>query len=462
MNMTDQAHKREGEVSRVDPVVLLVDNKGRDLEIAVLIARHLESLGVGCRLEPLEAFRAALAHRPSMIVFNHLNASHLAAWSHRLADIGVLVGVIPNEGFVYNRAGRAFMSGRFHKPHVDHFFCWNEFHKEALMEEGDNRPGAVHVVGVPRFDFYFEPWSRLLPAVTPRRSGKPRILFCTNFVFARFVNRMQDAAALFAGKQQFAGSLVKDYVGAVQSHWRSRNKITEYLTALLDDGRFEVVLRPHPIEEKAFYEAWMKGLSAERRARLLYEPTGGIAQHILDCDLEISCESCTTAVESWIARKPTIDLIFDKHPMLYKEEPAAANIDCSGPAELPGLVAAQLANPLPAGKKTLRDAHLEKWCSSPDGTSALQIARVIAEAAQRKHPADWSKLDSADKRRARKLQFYRSLGLPYHHDWLLGLKASLRPKRYAAKLGAYRKSIKPGDVSAMRSIFDAAERSEAR
>ena len=455
MNMIE-AKSMQGKSGTVDPVVLLVDNKGRDLEIAVLIARHLEALGVGCHLEPLEAFRAAAgAHKPSMILFNHLNASHLASWSHRLKEMNVLVGVLPNEGFVYNRESRAFMSGRFHQPHVDHFFCWNEQHKEALIREGVDRTGAVHVVGVPRFDFYFEPWSRLLPAAPARTSDKPRILVSTNFVFAKFIDRMQDAAAIFAGKQQTV-SLVKDYKGAVESHWRSRNRILEYLNPLLDDARFEILLRPHPIEEKPFYEKWIEGLSAERRANLVYEPGGGIAQLILDCDLEISCESCTTAIESWVARKPTIELVFDRHPMLFKAEPSAANIECDDPAKLPDLIAQHLSQPVPADKQALRAKHLETWCATPDGTSALRIARTIADAVLKKAPADWSKLDSADARRAKKLNRRRASGKPYHFDRFLWLKSLLRPKRYAAKAGAYRKSITPSDVAVMRERFEAA------
>jgi surface carbohydrate biosynthesis protein len=451
-----EAKSMQAKAGAVDPVVLLVDNKGRDLEIAVLIARHLEALGVGCHLEPLEAFRAAVgAHKPSMVVFNHLNASHLASWSRRLKDMNVLVGVLPNEGFVYNRESRAFMSGRFHQPHVDHFFCWNEQHREALIGEGADRTGTVHVVGVPRFDFYFEPWSRLLPAAPARTTAKPRILLCTNFVFAKFIDRMQDAAAIFAGKQQTV-SLVKDYKGAVESHWRSRNRILDYLNLLLDDGRFEILLRPHPIEEKQFYEQWLAGLSAERRANLVYEPGGGVAPLILDCDLEISCEACTTAIESWVVRKPTIELIFDRHPMLFKAEPSAANIECDDPAKLPDLIAQHLSPPVTPDKQTLRAKHLETWCATPDGTSALRIARTIANAVLNKKPADWSKLDAADKRRAAKLNFYRSLGVPYHFDVLLSLKSMLRPKRYAAKAGAYRKSITPHDVAVMHERFKAA------
>ena len=71
-------------------MVLLVDNKRRDLMGAALIAWHLEQLGLECILEPLEAWRGALAaHRPNLIIFNHVNAGHLIAYTKRLARMGV-------------------------------------------------------------------------------------------------------------------------------------------------------------------------------------------------------------------------------------------------------------------------------------------------------------------------------------------------------------------------------------
>jgi len=115
-------------------VVILVDSKTRDLDVATLIAFHLRKLGVECHLEPLEADRAvAAAYRPAMIVFNHLTASHLVAYSKRLAEMGVLTAVLPNEGIQYDDDASRFYAGRHHNgAHIDYFFCWNERHRETI------------------------------------------------------------------------------------------------------------------------------------------------------------------------------------------------------------------------------------------------------------------------------------------------------------------------------------------
>jgi surface carbohydrate biosynthesis protein len=176
------------EISARPRIVLLVDDKKRDLAGVTLIAHQLDRQGVDCILEPLEAFRAVLAaYRPAMVIFNHLSASHLVDWSKRLARMGVLVGVLPNEGIAYDLDQLRFGAQRHHSgAHIDYFFCWNGVHRGALLEAGVGERARVELVGVPRFDFYFEPYSRAFrpERTTPRERQK--ILLCTNFAFAKF------------------------------------------------------------------------------------------------------------------------------------------------------------------------------------------------------------------------------------------------------------------------------------
>jgi surface carbohydrate biosynthesis protein len=435
-----------------EPVVLLVDDKKRDLNGAVLIAMHLRRLGVESHLEPLEAFRAVLAaYRPGMVIFNHLTAGHLVAWSRRLADMGVLTAVLPNEGIAYDPHDMAFIAGRHHNgAHVDFNFCWNEPYRRALIEEGAGDRTRMEVVGVPRFDFYFEPWSRILPQLPARDINRPRVLFCTSFQTARFWKLPKaDGDKFFA---PWFGRIprVENYWRSIEAHWKSRQRSLDYLDALLKADKFEVILRPHPREDPEFYTRWIAGLPAARRRHLRFDATSPISALILGCDLEISCETCTTAIESWVAGKPTIELVFEHDPMWYCEEHARANIECDDPPKLPGLVEQQLRDPAQSEKREIRRRHLEKWCATPDGGSSLRLAQIVTRAMREKKPADWSKLTANDYRRAAKLLAFRKLGLAYHYDPLLALKRRLFRKRYALKHYVYEKSIKPGDVREAR------------
>jgi surface carbohydrate biosynthesis protein len=429
-------------------VVVLVDDKRRDLPVASLLAHHLDGLGVDCVLEPLEAYRAVLAaYRPAMILFNHLNASHLVAYSKRLAAMGVLTAVLPNEGILYDPDTLKYLAMRHHSgAHFDYFFCWNEPHRKALLEARLGEGVRVELVGVPRFDFYFEPWSRTVPAPPRRAHRRPRVLLCTNFVLGRFRTLPKARADKFFASWQAHIPLYREYWKSVEASYNASRRVLDYADALVAADRFELVLRSHPREEPEHYAAWLAALPPQQRKWVRHDSTSEITAQILDCDIEISCETCTTALESWIAGKPTIELEFEHDPLMFHREHAAANTLCARPEDLPALVDRVLREGAGAGVLAARQRHLQKWCASPDGRSTERLAGLIASAVHAAAPVDWSGLNLGDKRRAHKLNLLRNLGLAYHFDPLMKVKMSLNPGRYSLKDYAYRKSIKPRDV----------------
>jgi surface carbohydrate biosynthesis protein len=432
-------------------VVMLVDDRKRDLPQAALIAFHLERLGVDCHLEPLEAYRAVLgAYRPGMILFNHLNASHLVDYSRRLAKMGVLTAVLPNEGIAYNADQMRYISGQHHRgAHIDWFFCWNQVHRDALRAAGFGERTRIEVVGVPRFDFYFEPWARVFRAQRPR--SRPRVLLCTNFQIARFWELPKEKADKFFSAWRQHIPLYRDYWKAVEDSFNGRRRMFDYADALVAADRFEVVLRPHPREEVQPYEEWLARVPAASRRWVRLEPEANITTLLLDSDLEISCETCTTAIETWVVGKPSIELLFFKNPLLYHPEHGAATTPCDSPADLPGLIDRVLREGEAPQVVQARQSYLAKWCDSPRGASSERMARLIAEALGGARAPDWSGLTVADKRRSTKLKLLRNLGLAYHFDPLMPVKMRVNRGRYAIKDFAYRKSIKPRDVAEVRA-----------
>jgi surface carbohydrate biosynthesis protein len=445
--------KPENPLSAAPRVVVLVDDRKRDLPLAALIAHHLDALGVECILEPLEAYRAVLAaYRPAMIVFNHLTASHLVAYSRRLAEMGVLTAVLPNEGIDYNEEQRRFNSGRHHSgAHIDHFFCWNQVNRDEMLQLGQWQDTRIDVVGVPRFDFYFEPWSRAFDAPRPRASGgKPKVLLCTNFQVARFWDLPKREADKFFAAWHHRIPDYKDYWKAVEEHHKASLRVFDFADALVASGKFDLTLRPHPREDVARYAKWAAALPPEQRGSVTLDATSNISRLILDTDLEISCETCTTALESWVAGKPTVELEFFKNPMFWSPEHAVANTPCEDPAALPGLVEGILTKGESAEVLAARQQHLQKWCHGPDGRSSQRVAAIIAEAVQAARPVDWQGLRAEDTRRATKLKLLRNLNLAYHFDPLMPVKLRMNRGRYAIKNYAYQKSIKPRDVADAR------------
>lgn len=439
-------------------VVLLVDSKTRDLPVAALIAHHLDRLGVDCLLEPLEAYRAVLAaHRPDMIIFNHLTASHLVKFSQKLAEMGVLTAVLSNEGINYDPDDLKFNSGKHHSgAHIDWFFCWNEPHRQALLELGFGARTRIEVVGVPRFDFYFEPWSRAFFQTKAVNRGKPRVLVCTNFSLAKFAElpRHHGDKLFAAWKDRIP--IYQDYWRAIEGHASASRRIFDHLDALVKAGDFDIVLRPHPREAVDRYAVWLAALPADQRARVTLDATSAITPLILGCDLEISCETCTTALESWIANKPAIELLFAQHPMLFHPEHAACSTHCDSPEQLVPLIQRILKHGEAPEILATRRRHLAKWCHTTDGASCQRLANLVALAVKDKRATDWSRLTAADRRRGIKLKLLHNLGLAYHFDPLMPVKLRMNRGRYAIKDDSYKKAIRPTDVREARLLLQRA------
>jgi len=438
-------------------VVVLVDSRRRDLMGAALIAHHLDALGIDVHLEPLGAYRAVLgAYRPDLILFNHLTASHLVAYSQRLAQLGVLTAVLPNEGLVYHPDILKFIAGRHHRgAHIDLFFCWNEAHRAALVENGFDARTRIEVVGVPRFDFYFEPWSGLFTEGRREREpgARPRVLVCTDFVLAKFHELPPDRADRFFATWKDRIPLYADYRTAIAVAHRARARFMDFADAIVAADRFDVTLRPHPHEDARPYAQWLERVPAAARPWVRIDADSNITPLILDTDVEVSCETCTTALESWIARKPTVELVFSRHPMFFHDDVAALTALCESPDTVAATIDAQLRAPDQREFAEGRRAYLARQCSSPDGRSSLRIATAIAEAVDGKRPGAWTDLQWPDRRRALRLHGLHRMGLPYTYDPFLPVKRWIGGKHYATRVFRHGKTITPRDVAHARSLL---------
>jgi surface carbohydrate biosynthesis protein len=431
-------------------VTLLVDNKWRDLMVATLIAAQLERAGLRCHLEPLEGWRGALAaHKPNLIIFNHLTASHLVEYSRRLADMGVLTAVLPNEGILYDTDVMDYNAGKHHNgAHIDLFFCWNEVHRQALLRCGFDRNTQIEVIGVPRFDFYFAPWSGAFDLQPARPAARPRVLICTNFVFARYFDLPQSVAGEYFREWTCIPGY-RDYWSLIKVNHASRAMFFPFLEKAVAARKFDITLRPHPNEDRALYQKWHDRLSPELKKSVSLDPGANITQLLLNCDVEVACETCTTTLESWVAGKPTVELVLQKHPVFFHPDIANLGPVCDDPSNIAATIEQALLQKPDAATQRQRAEHLRQWCDSPKGDSAAKMAEAVVKSLENQPEPDWSKLRLADFRRGAKLKLLKRLGLPYHFDPLLGVK-KWGGGRYKIKAQAYRKSIRPSDVREAR------------
>ncbi|MEO5802493.1 MAG: surface carbohydrate biosynthesis protein [Verrucomicrobiota bacterium] len=437
-------------------VVLLVEHRDRDLKGCALVAHHLERMGVRAHLEPINAWQAVLgAHQPDFILFNHTNREHLADYTRHLAKRGVLTGVLLNEGLLYSDRIREYNSQRLPNLHLDYFFCWNDLHRDCLLANGYEGNTDVITIGVPRFDFYFDPWKRIFKSGSPPIKNRPRILLCTNFGFAEWRDRPKETVDRFFSQWSHMPAYA-DYWNAIEVNHRSRLRFLDFLKAILQSEKFETVLKTHPREGRNSYEKWIAALPVELKNNLTYVPSASnITPLILDCDLEISCEKCTTAMESWIARKPTIELIFEKYPLFFDSTFSALNVPCDSPEQIVSQIEAQLASPEQSAQREGRGVHLAKWCHAPNGNVSANVAKAIASALENRKQPKKTRLHFDDYRRAFKLRTYQAIGQPYTFFPLQQIKRRvLGAKKYSKKMMLYDKSIRPAEVKRILRQLD--------
>ncbi len=441
--------------------VIFVDSKSRDLMGVALIAHHLEKRGIDCRLGPLGAWRACIgAWKPDFVLFNHLNAAHLAPFSRQCRDWGILVGVLPNEGVFYVEGTLGYNARKqYSDTHCDRVFCWNEVHRAALIENGFcTSPDHVVPVGVPRFDFYLQPWRKLF---TKRIADtrRPVILVNANFPHAHFQELPPKVADNFFGQWKHINSIYADYRGAIQANYSGRLEFLKHLDALMEADKYYLIVRPHPRENLNFYLDWYATLSPERQKHVRLGMKEDIFELIANADLELSCENCTTTMEAWICGKPTVGLTFRKHPFFYTPEVGRLLPECDKPQDVVKMVDQALANPAQAEYGEARRRHMEKWLFKVDGHAAERVAIEIEKSISQRTNPTRIRLGFSDRRRGVKLRIARFLGEPCHVSPVLVLRRLLKGTRgkQTVRYRDYLKAIRPADERRARELIRSVE-----
>ena len=430
----------------MDPktVVILIDHKQRDLMSYALLGFHLQQKGFKIFFEPVEAYRGCLAaHKPDLIIFNHLIASHLAQYSQKLNRMGVRTAVIINEGLCYDDEVRDYNAGKHHKDaHIDLMFCWNKPFEEAVLSQRGDDISRVVTVGPPRHDFYFKPWSTLFKGGNDSRK-KPNILFCTNFGLAKYFHYDKSEIDKVFASWSKSIPVCKDYWEVVKNHHDSQIRIREFINAVASDDHYNITIRPHPREDPKQYVKWIDSLNYGESVSV--DSSSNITELILDCDLLIGCQNCNTILEGWVAGKPTIALEFNKHPLLNSPEVKAKSPTCKDPSQLPNLIQRELNDPAQDDYTPKRQKHISKWLASPKGATNAKIADEIGAFFNGVKKPNWSHLSLTDKRRGAKLRLLSCLGKPYNYNpihpflnWLLG-------GRHKLKIDILDKTVFPGE-----------------
>jgi hypothetical protein len=186
------------------------------------------------------------------------------------------------------------------------------------------------------------------------------------------------------------------------------------------------------------------------RKNLTLDQDTNITTLILDCDLEISMDRCTTALEAWAAGKPTIELAFERHPMLSGSDREALNVQCRDPSELVALIDGVLADPAQSAYRSGRRDHLVRWLVGPDGNSSRRVAEAIVRRIRASNPrGPRGGFTFAERKKAAKLKLLRGLDLPYNWQPWMPIRRRVQPTKSELSWRKQQKAIRPSDVRQM-------------
>jgi surface carbohydrate biosynthesis protein len=369
-------------------ILLLIDQKWRDLPGHVLLKRVLE-VGFGHRVlaGPIgsEGWLVPL-FRPDVVVVNHLLESAKVRLARALRGCGVGVVALPTEGIPALADVRLLAAGKYTDMSlVDLQLCWNWPMRDLIVDEKILPPDRVQVIGVPRFDVYRGPASRLVaaPEVVKRRyrldPERPVVLLTSNFVNAGFIEERMDF--LEANSRDLGLDRVASYArpaeNARRDH-RTRELALAAMTRLLEDlPAIAVAVKPHPNENQRAYRRWLASVESRWPGRVaLIEAeyiwdTLGIASILVQ-------RSCTTAVEAWFRGLPTLEFRLNPEEYYHSAEHAAGSEPVETYEKLRASVWAYIHDrTLPPALQRAREAFIDRWVGPLDGRRTLACAAAI-------------------------------------------------------------------------------------
>ena len=439
-------------------ILIAVDHKWRDLAGYVYAGLLLERLGHRVHFVRNNLEKHYISSiKPDLVLMNHLIPAKKQAFAKFLQRQNIRVVIMPTEGMPTLEGMRSHMGGKHcDLSAVDLHFVWNQPMAEILWENQTLADDKIVVVGVPRFDFYRKPLSSILLTKSAflkkyeLDTRYPLVTFATNFTQASFHTANQDFYLRNAkkyGRDKVIEKLYGDLNDVPKRDFMSREIFLDaFVTLVRNFPEVNFVLKLHPTEDHQFYKDLIsKNLSASAsRVRII------VHEYIWDVlnatDIELN-RSCTTAIESWLLGKPTIEMQLNPDEYYFSPEFASGSDMVRSSDELVEKVSYYLSGASVAQNlQQARDQFIRKWCHSPDGNSTKTMVEHIHHLL---NDNDYSQNNDDDLPANWKQRIYYSfltLGDHIGHDLrVYGLRNTLT-KNYVDKLGRFDKYFHKRDI----------------
>ena len=439
-------------------ILIAIDHKWRDLAGYVYMGLLLERLGhvVHYARNNLEKNYISTI-KPDLVLMNHLLPAKKQKFAKYLQRQNIRVVIMPTEGMPTLDGMRDHMGGKdCDLSGVDLHFVWNQPMADILRENQTVVDDKIVVAGVPRFDFYVKPLKSILltKAAFLKKyelySRYPLVTFATNFTQASFHTSNQDFYLKNAkkyGRDKVFEELYGDLNDVPKRDYMSREVLLDAFVNLVRNfPEVNFALKLHPTEDHQFYkDLILKNLSScASRVRII------VHEYIWDVlnatDIELN-RSCTTAIESWLLGKPTIEMQLNPDEYYFSPEFASGSDMVRTSDELIEKVSSYLAGAsIPQNLLKARDQFLQKWCHSPDGKSTKTVVDHIHHLLNDNNRIQNTDDDLSANWKRRIYYYFLTLGDHFGHDIrVYGLRNTLH-KNYVDKLGRFDKYFHNRDI----------------
>jgi hypothetical protein len=372
-------------------IELLCDHKWRDLPNLAALKIYLSNLGHTVLVTTTKDAQAlAKIFHPDIVVLNHLFSEANRRLANVLKQSGIGVIVLPTEG-VSHPEFSSIVHGAFSDYRdADLILAWGEPVAKGIRERWGFSDKRVPVLGCNRTDFYHTNYSAIIESRSKFCSAynldpaKPIVTWATQYGCAHLTEGSQSE-----NLRQWLREIAE--VGVKEVYERLGIPAVEVpkLNSLARDAaakaffklakafpEVQFLIKPHPIEEQSYYRRWIEQSDSKN---ITFCPRTYIWNVLNASDIELH-HHCTTAVEAWLWKKPTIEMNLREQPELAWPDREAGSDSVRDGDQLIAVVSDYLMNPTVSQiLQTHRTSYVERWFGAVDGKRCVSTGAAIHE-----------------------------------------------------------------------------------
>ena len=380
-------------------ILILDDHHWRDTPGLALVKAHLEKLLPSADVLIIDIHLLLVLterYKPNLVLVNHLHDGRRNEIFDDIRRRGGLVAVLNPEGRANTNETMRWSTNDFPHELCDLYLCWGSGVTEFLPSDIRHE-----VVGCPRFDYYYPPYSQLVQSkeILLARYGldatRPIVTVASSFPQGKFAKKQTDFLVRDWGNLKL--SKVKGRENPVEhahSELEAFHRLQSWLVSLrYEYPEYQILVKPHPAEN---IEMWTRFCDENGMSIM---PMDYVFSLLALSDVHVARVECMTVPEAWIAGKPTVQCLLGN---AENEGPGmdATDIDSCSPASNVAEFlenVSQLVGNSEDYISQYKTQYLEKWLGPMPG-SAERIAVAVCKLLEEKKPKSWKE--------------------PTHQDWV--------------------------------------------